>query len=133
MKKEKALIEYKENKIKKVLDSIKSFFGNLFKKNKSLEEVTIKVNNIDNKNNSEKIKENDNVSDDIKVLEDMEMLSKVVNGEIKSSSLEPDVQERLISLCRKRRMQIRENIKETDEKIARINQLLKEIEEIKNM
>jgi hypothetical protein len=130
MKKEESLIEFKESKFKKFLDSIKGFFCNLFKKNKNIPIA------VENKNNVQEIKKEETTSPEVnaaQTMQDMEILGKVVKGEIKSSSLEPEVQERLIQLCRKRRMEIREKIKQTDEKIAKINQLLLEIEEIKKM
>ena len=92
MKKEESLIEVKENKFKKFLDSVKSFFGNLFKKNNNIPIEEIKKEET----------ENITKTDSNQTMQDMEILGKVVKGEIKSSSLEPEVQERLIQLCRKR-------------------------------
>ena len=127
MKKEESLIEIKENIFIKFLNSLKSFFGNLFKKNKNTS-ITENEKNIQ----ETKKEEINNLTETnpTQTLQDLELLSKVVKGEIESSSLKQEVQQRLINLCRKRRMEIKEKIKQTDEKIVTMNQLLYEI---KNM
>ena len=134
MKKEESLIEIKENKFKKFLDSVKSFFSNLLNKNKNVPTIQEAQNtNEIKKENMQEETISDKEIDGAQALKDMEILGKVIKGEIKSSSLEPEVEERLIQLCRKRRMEIKEKIKQTDEKIEKINQLLLEIEEIKKI
>lgn len=132
MKKEESLIEIKESKFKSFLDSVKSFFGKLFNKDKKVQN-TVELSKETEVKNEDHIQKNNNEELSISTLEDMDLLAKVVKGEIKSKELEPEVQERLIKLCRKRRMEVREKIKQADEKIEKINSLLLEIEEIKKM
>ena len=130
MKKEESLIEIKENKFMKILNSLKCFVRNLFKKNKNTPIIETEKNIEETK--KEEIS-NLTENNPTKTLQDMELLSKVVKGEIKSSTLELEVQKRLIQLCIKRRMEIKEKIKQTDEKITKMNQLLFEIKEAKRM
>jgi len=118
MKKEKSLIEVKENKFSKFLNSIKKFFYKLTGKE-----------NIEEVNQTEK---KENQPNNPSPLDDVEILGKVLRGEMKSSDLDEDTKKRLMVLCDKREKEIREKIKKTNERISKIDSLLLEIEEIKN-
>ena len=65
-------------------------------------------------------------------LDDLEILGKVIRGEIQSKDVDDETKERLIVLCQKRGKEIDEKIRITNEKIAKIDNLLLKIEEIKN-
>ena len=123
MEKDKSLMIVKESKISKILNSIKSFFSKLFKKNEKPAADNI-VNQEEPVSNKEKLDT---------ALSDMELIDKISKGEIKSTDLAPDVQKRLIILIRNRRAQIRERMKEAEEKLAKINYMIDEIHKLNNV
>lgn len=121
MENNNSLIPVKENKMSKILNSIKSFFSKLFKNNEN--EKQDNVLNSHTENNNDKMQT---------ALSDMELIEKISKGEIKSTDLDKDVQERLIILIRNRRAQIREKMKEAEEKLEKINYMIDEIHKLNN-
>ena len=114
MDKNKSLVEIKEGKFQKFLNSLKKCFSIFGRK----ENKKINADEYNTKN--------------ISVQDDIDILEKLVKGKIKSSSIDYDTQKRIKVLCAKREKQIREKIRINNEKIAMMDKMIFDIREIRN-
>lgn len=102
MKKEEALVNVNESIISKCIKYIKNVFYK-----------------IKNKENEIEIEQKSTVS----AIDDVEILKKILDGEIEIKSLDDEVKRRLISLCKNREKEVREkidNLKTKNEKLQKI-------------
>ncbi len=121
MKKEESLIEVKENIFSKFFKSMKSMIYKIFKKD-----------TLESQNREELKKAQEEKAAKELLEKDMELLGKVVKGEVKASDVEPATKERLILLCKKRRLQVREKINKANETIAKLDKMMAEVDEVDN-
>lgn len=112
MKKEKSLVKVKEGKFTKFLNKIKMF---IFRKNKK---DIVKEKNEKQEVQKESVKS---------PIDDMETLRKILSNEIQIKDLDNDTKRRLIALCNKRELEIKEKIKETKEKITTAERIMQKL------
>lgn len=112
MKKEQSLINTSDNNISKIIRFFKKIFIKFNKK-----DIIVEQTQVEPENKSP--------------LDDVETLKLVMQGQIDIETLDNDTKKRLIVLCQYRLDNVRHKIKDKEEELDTMQNILKEIQENK--